>query len=189
MRKTRLIFFAALPMLAACGGDGAIVTQAGTVTEQASGPTGTTNPRALSAVMLREHNAARAAVGVGPLRSDTNLERDALAYAQEMARTGKFEHSTGDSRTGQGENLWVGTSGAYGFEEMIGYWVDEKRYYRHGTFPDVSSTGKWSDVGHYTQIVWRDTTRVGCAIATGRERDWLVCRYAPQGNIVGRKAY
>ena len=189
MRNTILVLISSLTMLAGCGGDEAIVTRAGTVTETATGPVGTTNPSALPSVMLREHNAARTQVGVGPLALDSALERDALAYAQEMARTGNFAHSSGDSRPGQGENLWVGTSGAYGFEEMIGYWVDEKRYYRHGTFPDVSSTGKWSDVGHYTQIVWRDTTRVGCAIATGRGRDWLVCRYAPQGNIVGRKAY
>jgi hypothetical protein len=49
----------------------------------------------------------------------------------------------------------------------------------------VSRTGNWSDVGHYTQIVWPASQRVGCATASNRANDYLVCRYLPAGNIVG----
>ncbi|MDB5672173.1 MAG: Fis family transcriptional regulator, partial [Alphaproteobacteria bacterium] len=52
--------------------------------------------------------------------------------------------------------------------------------------PDqVSSSGHWSDVAHYTQMIWRDTDRIGCALYSTRQWDYLVCRYAPPGNVVG----
>jgi hypothetical protein len=40
-------------------------------------------------------------------------------------------------------------------------------------------------VAHYTQIVWPTTQRVGCATASNRSSDYLVCRYLPTGNLVG----
>jgi hypothetical protein len=49
----------------------------------------------------------------------------------------------------------------------------------------VSRTGDWSQVAHYTQIVWPATQRVGCATASNRSNDYLVCRYLPAGNVVG----
>lgn len=79
----------------------------------------------------------------------------------------------------------MGTARAFAPETMVGNWASEKRWFVPGTFPNVSRTGRWSDVAHYTQIVWRNTTRVGCAVAPGRGREVLVCRYAPAGNIDG----
>ncbi len=139
--------------------------------------------------MLAEHNKARAEVGVDALSLDDSLSRQALAWAEEMARTNSFRHSAPSSRSGQGENLWAGTANAFSFQQMADGWIGEKQYYLHDRFPYVSRTGKWQDVGHYTQIIWRNTTRLGCGIATGNGRDWLVCRYAPQGNVSGQFAY
>lgn len=51
----------------------------------------------------------------------------------------------------------------------------------------MSRSGPWSTVGHYTQMIWPTTTHVGCAIANGVRFDVLVCRYAPAGNIDGRR--
>jgi hypothetical protein len=81
----------------------------------------------------------------------------------------------------------MGTRGAYSIEEMAGSWAGEKSLFRPGTFPDVSRSGKWSDVGHYTQMIWRSTAKVGCAIRSGGSWDVLVCRYAPPGNVVGQR--
>ena len=141
------------------------------------------------AVSLRLHNEAREEVGTPDLVLDEELNKQALAYAEELARTGRFEHSDRDTREGQGENLWAGTAMAFSFEDMVSAWIEEKEFYVHMAFPYVSNTGRWQDVGHYTQIIWKDTTRLGCGIATDGDRDYLVCRYAPPGNVSGQFAY
>lgn len=144
------------------------------------------NPQLLQATMISAHNQARRQYGSGPLVWDGALARDAAIYAQKLARSGRFEHDPQvGRRPKQGENLWVGTRSAYSYAEMVGLLIDERRYFRPGRFPYVSRTGDWSQVAHYTQIVWPTTQRVGCATASNRSNDYLVCRYWPAGNVVG----
>jgi hypothetical protein len=136
--------------------------------------------------MIAAHNDARRQYGVGPLTWDDALARDAAIYAQYLARTGRFEHDPQRGRRApQGENLFMGTRNAYSYGDMIGLLIDERRYFRPGRFPAVSRTGDWSRVAHYTQIVWPTSQRVGCATASNRANDYLVCRYLPAGNVVG----
>lgn len=147
-------------------------------------------PALLRQAMEEGHRAARAEKGLPPLSWDPALARDAQAYAATLAATGNFEHSEqpeGDA--GEGENLWTGTRGAYRYAEMVGHWVEEKRDYVPGVLPDVSRTGQFEDVGHYTQIMWRATQRFGCAEASSAEDDYVVCRYAPAGNYIGQRAF
>jgi len=70
---------------------------------------------------------------------------------------------------------------------MVGSWSSAKRFFRPGLFPAISRTGNWADAGHYSQMIWPTTTRLGCAIASNVEADFLVCRYAPAGNVDGRR--
>jgi uncharacterized protein YkwD len=137
------------------------------------------------ATMIAAHNDARRRYGVAPLAWDEGLARDAGVHAATLARTNRFEHERQTRRPPQGENLWMGTRTAYSYAAMIGALVDERRNFRPGRFPAVSRTGNWSDVGHYTQIVWPTSQRVGCATASNRANDYLVCRYLPAGNVVG----
>ena len=130
--------------------------------------------------ILEVHNAERAAVGVAPLQWSTSLQDSAQQWAEHLAATGSLEHS------GPGENLWMGTTGAYSDSEKAGSWAAEKEYFLPGqAFPDVSSTGDWQDVGHYTQMIWYNTTTVGCGQASDGENDYLVCHYDPAGNVEG----
>ena len=146
--------------------------------------------RRLRAAMLAGHNDARARLGLPPLVWSEALAADAARYAARMAASGRFEHSPMPRGSpNQGENLWTGTRGAYGYGEMVGHWVDERRFYRPRPVPDSSTSGRFGDVGHYTQIVWRGTEAVGCAEASSPGDDYLVCRYLPAGNVVGRLAY
>jgi hypothetical protein len=55
--------------------------------------------------------------------------------------------------------------------------------------PDFSRTGRWQDAGHYAQMVWRGTTRIGCGLAHGQGQEYLVCRYSPAGNVPRQKPY
>ena len=144
----------------------------------------------LRSAMLAGHTSARAAIGLPPLVWDESLVTSARAYAEEMARTRRFAHAPQPQGPGrEGENLWTGTRDAYRYEEMIGHWVAEKRDFVNGVTPAFSRTGKWEDVSHYTQIIWRNTTRVGCATASNKRDDYLVCRYSPAGNVVGERSY
>jgi hypothetical protein len=80
----------------------------------------------------------------------------------------------------------MGSRGAFSPEQMVQYWISERAYYRSGMpFPHVR-TGNWADVAHYTQVVWKGTTHVGCAIYPSAKWDYLICRYSPPGNVEGR---
>ena len=131
------------------------------------------------------HNQVRNAEGVGPLMWDRSLAAAADAYALQLATGGSWGHSPNSMRDGQGENLWMGTRGAFSVDQMIGAWASERSMFRRGAFPQVSRTGNWSDVGHYTQMIWRGSVRVGCAVRSSPRFDYLVCRYGPSGNVMG----
>ncbi len=136
---------------------------------------------------LAAHNAARADVGIAPLAWSERLARDAQDWAQHLARTGRYDHASIDERKGQGENLWRGPRDQWSAWETVGFFVAERRHFRPGNFPDVSRTGHWPDVGHYTQVIWPGTREVGCALAYGGGDEVLVCRYWPAGNIWGAR--
>lgn len=144
------------------------------------------SPAQFPARVLAEHNMARQEVGLAPLAWDPVLAQGAAAYATQMAATRVFAHSNRQGRPGIGENLWMGSRGRFSVEAMVDGWTSEKRYFVPGVFPNTSRTRNWSDVGHYTQMIWPTTTRVGCAIAGNGSSDYLVCRYSPKGNVDGR---
>ena len=136
--------------------------------------------------ILNAHNKYRTPLGIPDLKWSEKLAKDARVWADRLAREGRMYHSSG---SGEGENLWMGTSGYYSLTQMVDGWGGEKKYYKNGNFPNVSTSGSWSDVGHYTQIIWRNTTEVGCAKSSGSGDDFFVCRYSPPGNYIGQKVY
>lgn len=141
--------------------------------------------------LLYPHNSERARAALPPMQWDAGLAADAREWARYLAATGQFEHfeEFSDDPNAQGENLWMGTRSAFSPETMVGHWIEEKKDFKPGVFPDNSRTGDLADVGHYTQIMWRDTSRVGCAIAADAENEYLVCRYSATGNVVGERPF
>jgi len=137
--------------------------------------------------LLDLHNRERTRIGQPPLTWDAQLAEHAQAWARELAARDAFEHSQPATRPGEGENLWRGTAGAYSLEEMVGHFLDERRDFRRGIFPQVARDGDWRRIAHYTQMIWPATRTVGCAMASRRGTDYLVCRYAPAGNVVGQR--
>ena len=186
-RAFALLALLALPAVTGCGSsrpswaEGAMVR-----TERPAGDR-PQDLRDFGPRLLALHNRERAAAGLAPLAWDPALASAAASYGPALARRGRLAHSPPGDRPGQGENLWMGTIRAYSLEEMVGSWVDEKRLFEPGTFPDVSRSDHWQDVAHYSQMIWPGSTRLGCALHASGRWDYLICRYAPAGNIVGQR--
>jgi len=137
---------------------------------------------------LYYHNNLRGSLGLNDFIWSDSLAADSAAYAEVLAGTSHLKHST--DRVNTGENLSMGTLNVYDTEMLIDLWINEKRHYIPGAkFPHTSTTGNWKDVAHYTQMVWRETTEVGCGVATNEKWRFMVCRYKRAGNIVGQYPY
>lgn len=137
--------------------------------------------------ILQQHNTYRSALQLPALQWSPALAADALVWARHLAGIDKGEHDR-DIVGKEGENLWWGTAGAFSFGQMVDFWGDEKKVFREGAFPDCR-VNRAAVVGHYTQMVWRNTQAVGCALAGNGKNDYLVCRYSPPGNVYGEKPY
>ncbi|XP_010530682.1 PREDICTED: pathogenesis-related protein 1-like [Tarenaya hassleriana] len=130
---------------------------------------------------ISAHNTARATVGVGPVSWDDDLEAYAQSYARRQARGCELEHSNGP----YGENLAMSTGDLTGIE-AIGLWVNEKVDYDYDS--NTCRVGKVC--GHYTQVVWRNSTRIGCAkMECDNGGTFITCNYDPPGNYIGERPY
>lgn len=135
------------------------------------------------AELLTAHNAYRTALGLPPLHWSKALEARAQNWADHLAATGTFTHD------GSGQNLAMAAAGTESLTQLVDLWGSEQVNFTDGDFPNISTTGNWMDVGHYSQIIWKDTTSVGCGFAETYESDILVCDYDPPGNVTGERAY
>lgn len=151
--------------------------------QQLEGATGDLATRLLAA-----HNEERALVGAPPLEWDARLASDAASYGPALATLRRLVHSPRETRPHERENLAMAWHGTLSPEQLVDMWSREKRLLEPGLFPDVSRTGNWEDVAHYTQMVWPTTTHVGCAIFTA-DWDYLICRYSPPGNKDGKPVF
>ena len=85
-----------------------------------------------------------------------------------------------------GENLMTGQGKAWTWRYTVDGWSDEKKNYHYGS--NTCDPGKMC--GHYTAVVWKDTTTVGCGRVTCVNGNTLmVCDYYPPGNYDGEKPY
>ncbi len=142
--------------------------------------------------LVRYHNKARTEVDVGPVKWSPTVAKFAQEWADEVARTGNVAHrpEEGDWKQKYGEN-W-GSGDNYGVLMAAGDWYKEIQFYTRGTpIPEDFASFK---AGHYTQMVWKDTTEIGAGKAVIQEGDSkgklvIVCNYNPRGNITGKKPY
>ncbi len=135
--------------------------------------------------VLAEHNKYRKEVGVPSLKWSDSLATSAQKWANQLASRNTMQHSSGK----YGENLWAGTKGRYSQTQMVDSWGSEKKYFiANRAFPNTCNGG-WQKCGHYTQMIWKNTTEVGCGIARGARMDYFVCQYNPPGNFQGQKPY
>ncbi len=139
--------------------------------------------------LLAFHNEARLEVGSPPLSWSPELARFAQEWADEIARSGDFRHRPRRTLS-YGENLAIGTAGAYNAVSMARQWYAQRGQYRAGSPIRANAMA----AGHYTQMVWRGSGEMGAGIAlirTGPRQGMLVlvCNYDPPGNVVGEAAF
>ena len=187
---------------AGSGGAGGDATASSSVGDAASGgPTGSSSsvggggggvdvePTGVAGITAA-HNAARAAVSPAPATPIPPLAwSSAVAATAEAWASGcEFVHNP---NSGYGENIYA-TSGSATPADVVADWVAEKSGYDYATNSCSKST-----CGHYTQVVWAKTTKLGCGVAncttgspfgTGAWQLW-VCDYDPPGNYSGEKPY
>lgn len=121
------------------------------------------------------HNKGRATKGLSPLTWDASLSASAQTCANKIASSGNFAHCQ------SGENLY-GQSGGTGSVLVNGVtaWLNEAPLYKGEKIPQ----GNFAGYGHYTQVMWNTTTRVGMAQAKGANGwTYVVAHYNPAGNL------
>ncbi|HXK16965.1 MAG TPA: CAP domain-containing protein, partial [Polyangiaceae bacterium] len=176
-----LALFAAFGACSACSssGDASKGDQGGAATGgQTSQPVTSTSPNAMEFVAA--HNAVRAAVTEPAGYTGTWQALPAVAWSDAVAASAQawadhlmstagcdLQHASG---TGYGENLAGGTHVSP--QGAVDLWASEKANYTYS--PKYAFT---NNTGHYTQIVWRASTYIGCASAACAGSNVVVCRY------------
>jgi uncharacterized protein YkwD len=130
--------------------------------------------------VLDETNRYRAMHQAPPLTWSSTLAGEAQSWADRCV----FEHST----MGNGENLYA-ASGSFNGATAVTSWYDEIKSY------NFNDPGFGMDTGHFTQLVWKSTRQVGCAVKfcsyladAFSDAYFLVCEYSPPGNMQGEFA-
>ena len=130
---------------------------------------------------VNEHNRVRWEAGVTVMVAwDNGIAQYAQAWADHLAATGVAQHRPANA---YGENIFWGSSN-YGVVDAVRSWESEKSFY-HGEVIDGSN---YQIFGHYTQIIWDRTTKIGCGMATSPAGTvYIVANYSPAGNMLGQR--
>lgn len=149
---------------------------------------------------LDAHNKVRRAHNLPPLTWSDKLANYAQQWANRSAKVRncgmKHRPQQGRYKQEHGENLWWASPRTWSnglrelqpitIQRVVKDWADEQPFYDY-----ASNTCKPGEqCGHYTQIVWRETTQVGCAYQQCADKSQLwVCNYNPPGNYIGERPY
>ena len=138
---------------------------------------------------LKRHNYYRKYHQAGPMELTQKLNEYAQKYAETLAAKDIMQHSTHDAR-----------------EKIYGDWTGENLYYfwssdKNITLNGAAAVDSWYDeikdydfksgksknggvVGHFTQLVWRDSTQLGIGVAKSAKNSiYVVANYHPGGNF------
>ena len=147
---------------------------------------------ALRSAAVSQHNTYRATHKSPNITISDSLNSSAQAWAENIASSGQFKHST--NRNNVKENLYASYTTETSIDPTtlgngaVSDWYSEIKDYNY------ASPGFSSDTGHFTQVVWKGSTQLGCGAAQGTatikgtkyNAFYVVCQYAPAGNVQGQ---
>jgi pathogenesis-related protein 1 len=129
---------------------------------------------------LKVHNDERKRLGIPPLEWDESIANGCLEYANYLLKINQLQHA----ETEYGENLFGGSSSVpnqYNLKDAALAWLSEKKSFKENKYT--------YQCGHYTQMIWRNTQKVGAAIVSENGKCYVVARYFPPGNYSNEKVY
>ncbi|WP_392531695.1 CAP family protein [Nostoc sp. C117] len=146
---------------------------------------------AVRSAAVSKHNTYRATHHSPNITIDNSLNTGAQAWAEKIASSGNFEHS---GTPNVGENIYASYSSETSIDPTtlgngaVEDWYSEIKDYKY------ESPGFSSETGHFTQVVWKGSTKLGCGAAQGTatiqgtkyNAFYVVCQYSPAGNVEGQ---
>lgn len=137
----------------------------------------------IKASILNEHNKERQLLHIPDLIWSYELAEYASEWALQLAEEDNgIHHRDFDA---YGENISWFSAAPDTYAEGVTLWNDEKKYFKYKAIGN-----DWAKTGHYTQVIWKNTQRVGCGGAFGASGAFFfVCNYDPPGNYLGQKPY
>ncbi|MEQ9236274.1 CAP family protein [Coleofasciculus sp. E2-BRE-01] len=144
----------------------------------------------LRSTALSQHNTYRNTHNSPDMTLSNSLNNSAQNWAEYLASNGVFEHSNSDA----GENIYVSYTTASSVDaatlanQAVTSWYNEVSDY------DYANPGFSSETGHFTQVVWKNSTQLECGAARGVKTIqgtqynafYVVCQYTPAGNVIGK---
>ena len=137
------------------------------------------------------HNAVRAGVPqpagyvgvwtpIGPIAWSDEIALTSQEWANSLRENNKCNLVHSDTR--YGENLAGGKD--MDPKQAVKMWASEGARFTY------KPKYEWDvPTGHYSQVIWRKSTQVGCGWASCGKKVVIVCRYNPPGNHIDKAPY
>lgn len=136
------------------------------------------------------HNRARRDVGTAPLAWSAELADFAQKWADHLAKDEgcRMQHRPRSGPWGSkyGENIFWGSAASFSPKDAANSWYGEIKDFK----PGILTGDNWYKTGHYTQMVWKNTTHVGMGQAVCPNGAIIIVgNYNPPGNYMGQSPY
>uniref|UniRef100_A0AAG5D7J0 SCP domain-containing protein n=1 Tax=Anopheles atroparvus TaxID=41427 RepID=A0AAG5D7J0_ANOAO len=129
---------------------------------------------------LERHNVLRAKHSAAPLVLDAGLCQYAQEWATYLASINRLQHRPVRK---YGENCYAKLGGPTpSASSVVNAWYNEIKYYTFG----APSPHNFSQVGHFTALVWKKSRKLGVGIAKRGTYTYVVANYDPHGNYFGQ---
>ncbi|EYB92936.1 hypothetical protein Y032_0188g1147 [Ancylostoma ceylanicum] len=160
---------------------------------------------------LERHNALRSSLAKGEQEDPLGVNGFAPKAArmrkmvwdceieynsQKHASSCQYEHSPPSARPGLGQNLYFTEQITLGValaaaQASDSWWAELKTF---GVPPENRITPavyyrRGKEIGHYSQMAWQNSYKLGCGISWCKEYTYVVCEYGPGGNTMGELIY